>query len=1407
MLIEYKGVLMKRAIKEKLLNLVTFNPIDYCIRSNVTQRHIDISKYVNKESFISFMEGETHQLEISATSGISAFESELKSARSPDEFVNIVQSNGFNITENRVRELNSNFIDAKKKATTYYVDQMKTFKRQFITLNRTANNIYNDSTIWPLYIVHRFLKGKINDIIIKAPLIIYKVAIVEEGSKLYIRKIDDHMIVNEKIQIVMNKEFPSIATSEELLRNVSFEDYIDRFQKMIGYKIDVDSQDLFVNFKIETSKVIEENCPRLQVENSALIGIFEPGGGALKEDLKEIIARDKDPFESQLDGDVKSNSYYEEKIIKDPTSIFEINKPLNIYQKYAVASSLNQSTLIYGPPGTGKSEVIANIISNALIKGKSTLMVSEKRAALDVLTKRMGSLSQFALYLYNTNDKEEFYKKIDSLNSKLGTQWYRESSRSSKNSTIEPLKFNKDELLFVKNYDEWYEELFRLIKKHWTIEDYTDGIYKLDYIDAQRLRSDLGEELCIEWLQTVNIDGLGNTTLLEAFKKIYSSGSYSFPTVDAFFAEYIKFKKFVRKYNLLENNTSEELNKYLRHIINKISANTKLVERYLLGGNKLNNLFQKYFEFTEKYDNKHAKLFLEKSYKDKKQFINLVSSYLSFKSMVIDKDPVLSGLEPKQIIEKINIIEKFVNKYKKLMATGNWFDFLIKNANKIEKFLSLYEQANSQEIAEVIYAEFVINSQIIVRAEESTLNFKQIKFVSRDINQIIPLFKEFLSSMEHLNNDYVEEIVQYKELFNYDVQYLSELKEISFIFAPEYQEILKEWNWISLPFIKYLYLNPIVPFDLDKIQPIMQLITSPISNDQFMKLKVIAMWSDIVKENPIFMELKGIHLQDIINQLKKEATRSASLVEELIYKKYINNLRTHLTKLSKEDKDEVANVLRIASSSARPPIGQFVKRYYNALKKLFPIWVARPDNVADMIPLNEGEFDYGIFDEASQMSIERAYPIVYRTNIKVVSGDDKQLKPTSFFMSKLNQNDYDIDDYDAVESLLERAKVSWWNEFHLKNHYRSDSKELIEFSNKFIYNNSLEVATKAGIFESGIEIHNVNGIWDQVNKKEAEKVIELLIEKHNEYETILVITFNSRQSQLIENVLFERRTKLPEKLAEMIETNKVTITNLENVQGNEGELVILSVSYGRNPEGIIRSNFGPLILSGGSNRLNVAITRARRKMIVVKSIYAHQIKVNINNKNAVIFKKFIEYIDGISNNQSIDSIDYIDSNENVFDKSKENDQIEDVLVEEDEIIEENIETKKDIVEESEKHFSSRIVKEIYGELIKSLNNKFTIINDFKVGSKNIELLVINNQTKKPVKAILVEEWKKHRTIKDMLEDIDRQYFLDDRGYSTYRIKEFMWCIDKNRIMQKIKDSIMNNNGNDQIDYILWQSDK
>lgn len=194
-------------------------------------------------------------------------------------------------------------------------------------------------------------------------------------------------------------------------------------------------------------------------------------------------------------------------------------------------------------------------------------------------------------------------------------------------------------------------------------------------------------------------------------------------------------------------------------------------------------------------------------------------------------------------------------------------------------------------------------------------------------------------------------------------------------------------------------------------------------------------------------------------------------------------------------------------------------------------------------------------------------------------------------------------------------------------------------------------------------------------------------------------------------------------LCDKIENNEIVITNLENVQGNEGDLVILSIAYGPNPEGNLRNNFGPLNAKGGMNRLNVAITRARKKMIVIKSLYGHQIQVsNLNNQNALTFKRFIEYIDRINGELSISD------------------------------------TLESLEQQTYLEFDNDLVKEIYSELTKKLSNKYQIFPNWNIGTKKIDLVIIKKETKEIVKTILLETWKENRSVQIMFEDIDRQYF-------------------------------------------------
>jgi hypothetical protein len=138
---------MKKAIKQKLLNLITINPIDYCIRTNLTTRHIDILKYVKKDAFLAFINKETSQLEISTASGVAYFEEELNTASDAIQFNEIIFNNGFVISTAMSNNLNKDFEGNRKKIMNHFVSEMKSSKKIFLGINKVAKQFYNDSAI------------------------------------------------------------------------------------------------------------------------------------------------------------------------------------------------------------------------------------------------------------------------------------------------------------------------------------------------------------------------------------------------------------------------------------------------------------------------------------------------------------------------------------------------------------------------------------------------------------------------------------------------------------------------------------------------------------------------------------------------------------------------------------------------------------------------------------------------------------------------------------------------------------------------------------------------------------------------------------------------------------------------------------------------------------------------------------------------------------------------------------------------------------------------------------------------------------------------------------------------------------------------------------------------------------
>lgn len=294
---------------------------------------------------------------------------------------------------------------------------------------------------------------------------------------------------------------------------------------------------------------------------------------------------------------------------------------------------------------------------------------------------------------------------------------------------------------------------------------------------------------------------------------------------------------------------------------------------------------------------------------------------------------------------------------------------------------------------------------------------------------------------------------------------------------------------------------------------------------------------------------------------------------------------------------------------------------------LCPVWMASPSTVAQIFP-RHAIFNVVIFDEASQCRLEEALPVLMRGERVVIAGDQKQLPPTRFFESALaDSGDSDAETAEELffqqqseaEDLLTAALNLDVREAYLDVHYRSRNEALIGFSNEHYYGSRLQPIPghpRNKALSTPIKLHRVDGVYhERANAKEAEAAVNLVAELLSETEppSIGVACFNLTQKEAIHDAIAARVEKDAEfaRRYEQARTRKgrdsfegLFVKNLENVQGDERDVMIISTTFGPDPQGKFRRNFGALSQREGGRRLNVLVTRAREAVHVLTSIPA-----------------------------------------------------------------------------------------------------------------------------------------------------------------------------------------------------------
>lgn len=315
------------------------------------------------------------------------------------------------------------------------------------------------------------------------------------------------------------------------------------------------------------------------------------------------------------------------------------------------------------------------------------------------------------------------------------------------------------------------------------------------------------------------------------------------------------------------------------------------------------------------------------------------------------------------------------------------------------------------------------------------------------------------------------------------------------------------------------------------------------------------------------------------------------------------------------------------------PLRKLFSEISAVLQNLKPCIMMSPLSVSTFLESDELRFDLVIFDEASQVFPWDAVGAIYRGTQLIVAGDENQLPPTNFFNRADIESDEDGEDIGDFESILSLCKSINMPNKRLRWHYRSRREPLIAFSNRNFYEGSL--VTFPSIRDASgdsVRLEFVpQGWWiDRKNLPEAERVADLVIAhlRTNARTSLGVIAFNSTQQAAIEDVIYERRRINPE-IDVLFQTElhePLFIKNLENVQGDERDVILLSMGYGNNEAGKFLKNFGPITKSGGERRLNVAVTRAREALILVASVRAADMDLSgSTSQGSHLLKAYLEY--------------------------------------------------------------------------------------------------------------------------------------------------------------------------------------
>ena len=1007
-----------------------------------------------------------------------------------------------------------------------------------------------------------------------------------------------------------------------------------------------------------------KNQRKWDVEEQAILGIFSFNKFIMWNDIHNNAHKltQNKVVSSLINGKIEWDAITEEmdaSYMDRQLSPADIVLPIiaDSSQLEAIYEAVHDKTFIlHGPPGTGKSQTITNIIANALYKGKRVLFVAEKMAALSVVQNRLAAigLAPFCLEIH--------------------------SNKTKKSTVISQLK-ETTEIIRRTPPEEFKKEAERLLKLRTELNKYIEALHKeypfglslydaiihyqstdvepcfdipssyLDNLDKDRFSH--WEDAIESLVSTANACGhphlhpLTGISIREYSSAIKEEASQTLATfIGLLTAIQSKLPVFSA---LLEDTDIHPTRKdfdIITAIIRKILDIPELTPE-LLTTPLLNETLEEYRKVTEhgrkrdeikaEIENGFTKEVLKINAGPMLAEWNRVSAqwflprYFGQRKIKKAIRPyALQPVKPEtvqpllhQVIryqEELDFTDRYTAKLPSLFGRfgrdEEWdiIDQIIHEVSSLHSLLLSY----SKDVAKTSR----IKQNLALQLTEGIRTFRDIH--SHSLNELHQLADTLTATEQRLSTTLG---ITVETLYTNSADWIGIALQQAATWK-ENLDKLKDWyqwlqsynklNELGIGFIAEEYKEKNIPTDL---------LTS-----SFRKSFYQAVIHYIIAKEPTLELFNGKIFNDIIAKYKQVSANFEDITKKELFARLASNIPSFTHEAIQSS--EVGILQKNIRNNARGiSIRKLFDQIPTLLSRMCPCMLMSPISVAQYIDTDADKFDLIVFDEASQMPTYEAVGAIARGKNVVIVGDPKQMPPTSFF--SVNTIDEDNIEMEDLESILDDCLALSIPSKYLLWHYRSKHESLIAFSNSEYYDNKLMTFPSPDNIESKVRMVAVDGYYDKgksrQNQAEAQAVVDEIARRLRSEElrkkSVGVVTFSVVQQALIEDLLSDLFIFHPELETFALECEEpLFIKNLENVQGDERDVILFSVGYGPDAEGRVSMNFGPLNRAGGERRLNVAVSRARYEMIIFSTLRSDMIDLNRTSSIGVAgLKRFLEY--------------------------------------------------------------------------------------------------------------------------------------------------------------------------------------